>query len=270
MYLPSGTVDTHAHVFEPQLAMARQRRYTPDYPATLDSYFSRLDVFGIAYGVLVQPSFLGTDNRFLVQALQASSGRCKGVAVIDTEFTPQQLLELKESGVEGIRLNLFGSVIPPLGKPTWQALLKAVNRLDWHVEVHCPWNQLPEVLPPLHAAGCRVVVDHFGRPDFGSGTDLTQLDYLCSYGPESETWVKISGAYRLWSRPNQQCYDAALERLLTSLGAARLMWGSDWPHTQHEATTTLSEGLLMLARSGQATDVLEQILVRTPQSFFDF
>lgn len=270
MDIPSGSVDTHAHVFVPGLAMASQRRYTPSYGATLDNYLSRLDAFGLTYGVLIQPSFLGVDNRFLVQALQLSAGRCKGVAVVDTGFTAEQLASLKRAGIEGIRLNLFGSAIPPLGKPEWQALLTEVNHLKWHVEVHCPWDQLREVLPPLHAAGCRVVVDHFGRPDFSSGCKLEQLDYLCGLGSMSQTWVKLSAAYRIWSRPDQRAYDAALDRLLSSVGPTRLMWGSDWPHTQHETTTTLSEALLLLTRSSCAADLLDQILVRTPQSFYDF
>lgn len=270
MYLPSGSVDTHAHVFEPTLAMESGRRYTPEYSATLESYFSRLDSFGLKHGVLVQPSFLGTNNDFLVSALLASGGRCKGVAVVDTGFTAEQLVQLKKVGVEGVRLNLFGRAVPPLGEPRWRQILSVVNELNWHVEVHCPWTQLPDVLPQLHEAGCRVVVDHLGRPDFTEHTDLAQLDYLCDYGRKTPTWVKVSGAYRLWSQPDQAGYGAAVGRLISRLGPSRLMWGSDWPHTQHESLTTISEALLLLTRSVTDREVLEQILVRTPQTFFDF
>jgi predicted TIM-barrel fold metal-dependent hydrolase len=270
MIVPQGSVDTHAHVFEPDLPMAEGCRYVPDYAARLDDYLARLDAFGFARGVLVQPSFLGTDNRYLMQALRKSAGRCKGVAVVDPSFPPEVLDALKAGGVEGIRLNLFGRELPPLAEPAWQRLLAEVNRLDWHVEVHCPWQDLPHVMPALHDAGCRLVVDHLGRPDFSRGTDLAQLKFLCSLGQFGQTWVKLSGAYRLWGRPDQAGYSAAVDLLLSWFGPERLMWGSDWPHTQHEASTTLSDGLLLLTRSISDPDVLEQIFVRTPYSFFDF
>lgn len=270
MFVPAGSVDTHAHVFEPQLPMAPSRRYTPGYSATLETYLDRLDAFGFAHGVLVQPSFLGTDNRYLTQALRKASGRCKGVAVVDCGFSLEQLAVLKADGVHGMRLNLFGQDMPVLGDLSWRRLLADVNQLQWHVEVHCPWVQLPEVLPALTDAGCRVVVDHLGRPGFGSGTDLRQLAYLCSHGVDGQVWVKLSGAYRLWKTPDLTGYAAAVDMLLSRLGADRLMWGSDWPHTQYEAVTTFSDALLLLTGSIADKTVLEQILVRTPQTFFEF
>lgn len=270
MIVPQGSVDTHAHVFEPDLPMAEVCRYTPDYAATLDDYLARLDVFGFGYGVLVQPSFLGTDNRYLVHALRQSGGRCKGVAVVDPGFPSDVLDALKADGVEGIRLNLFGRELPSFESQAWRRLLAEVNRLNWHVEVHCPWLQLHHVVPALHDAGCRLVVDHLGRPDFSRGTDFGQLKFLCSLGGLGQTWVKLSGAYRLWRRPDQASYSAAVDLLLEHFGPERLMWGSDWPHTQHEASTTLSDGLLLLTRAISDADVLEQIFVRTPKSFFDF
>lgn len=270
MLLPAGSVDTHAHVFEPTLSMAEGRRYTPGYAATLDAYFACLDASGLTYGVLVQPSFLGTDNGYLVQALRESGGRCKGVAVVDGGFSASRLAALKAEGVEGIRLNLFGQPAPALQGSAWQGLLAEVNRLGWHVEVHCPWLQLPDVLTPLHDAGCRVVVDHLGRPDFGAGTDLRQLEYLCSQARDGRTWVKLSGAYRLWPAPDAHGYAAAVRMLLRHLGPERLMWGSDWPHTQHETVASLPAALQLLTGTLFDGDTLEHVLVRTPQTLFDF
>jgi predicted TIM-barrel fold metal-dependent hydrolase len=56
------SVDCHAHVFDPSLPLASDRRYTPSHGATLEQYLSLLDANGIAHGVLTAPSFLGTDN----------------------------------------------------------------------------------------------------------------------------------------------------------------------------------------------------------------
>jgi predicted TIM-barrel fold metal-dependent hydrolase len=70
--------------------------------------------------------------------------------------------------------------------------------------------------------------------------------------------------------PDPDGYVSAVQLLLDRLGPDRLMWGSDWPHTQHEATATLFDGLRLLTRAVPEADTLERILVRTPQSFFDF
>ncbi|VCY86523.1 hypothetical protein BANRA_05262 [Escherichia coli] len=57
--------DTHAHVFVRGLPLAEHCRYVPDYDATPESYLTHLDRFGIDVGILVQPSFLGTDNHYM-------------------------------------------------------------------------------------------------------------------------------------------------------------------------------------------------------------
>ena len=75
--LQGPAIDTHAHVFRQGLALADTRRHTPDYDATLTQYLALLDAHGVARGVLVQPSFLGTDNSHLVAALRAAAG-CAG------------------------------------------------------------------------------------------------------------------------------------------------------------------------------------------------
>jgi predicted TIM-barrel fold metal-dependent hydrolase len=131
-----AAVDTHAHVFRQGLALAQVRRHTPDHDATLAEYLALLDAHGLSHGVLVQPSFLGTDNSYLVQALRAARGRLRGVAVVAEDIAEMALQDLAEAGVAGIRLNLIGLDLPSLQTPAWQTLLARVNALGWHVELH--------------------------------------------------------------------------------------------------------------------------------------
>jgi len=64
-------IDTHAHVFLKNLPLVPGHRYTITYDASLDQYLAMLDRHGMSNGVLIQPSFLGTDNRYLLSALLA-------------------------------------------------------------------------------------------------------------------------------------------------------------------------------------------------------
>src|SRR3954447_14777689 len=97
-------VDTHAHVFTRRLALAGDRRYAPSYDAPAAAYLAMLDRNGMSHGVLVQPSFLGTDNTYLVQTLRQAPDRLRGIAVVDPEAEPDELQALARGGVVGIRL----------------------------------------------------------------------------------------------------------------------------------------------------------------------
>jgi predicted TIM-barrel fold metal-dependent hydrolase len=229
-----AAVDTHAHVFEQGLGLAAGRRYTPDHDARLDDYLGLLDAHGVTHGVLVQPSFLGTDNTYLLRALQSRPDRLRGVAVIAPDIGQDALRRMAAAGVVGMRLNLMGLPVPPLDARPWRGLLDRINALGWHVEVHAPASRLADILPPLLAAGCDVVVDHFGRPDPLQGVADPGFAWLLRQAGSGRVWVKLSGAYRNWppARVAQAGREAA-GLLLDAYTPARLMWGSDWPHTEH-------------------------------------
>jgi predicted TIM-barrel fold metal-dependent hydrolase len=230
----AASVDTHAHVFERGLPMPAARRYAPAHDATLAQYLQLLDWHGLAHGVLVQPSFLGTDNSYMLQALHAAGGRLRGVAVVDEEAGEPHLQALARAGVDGLRLNLIGLPLPDLASPGWARVLEQARDLGWHVELHVEAGRLPAILPALLAAGCRVVVDHFGRPDAALGVDDPGFGFLLRQADSGQVWVKLSAPYRNW--PASACATSgreAAQRLLAAYTPERLMWGSDWPHTEH-------------------------------------
>ena len=80
-------VDTHAHVFEPNLNLASDRRYAPTYSALVEEFISNFESKGMDKGVLIQPSFLGFDNTYMVNAIKKFPDKLYGVAVVDTTIT---------------------------------------------------------------------------------------------------------------------------------------------------------------------------------------
>jgi predicted TIM-barrel fold metal-dependent hydrolase len=228
-------VDTHAHIFENGLELAAVRRYAPTYDARVGDYLSVLDSHGVACGVLLQPSFLGTNNDYMIAALRAHRSRLRGIAVVDPRIAPHRLDAMDADGVVGIRLNLQGLPIPDFSADPWPRFLAHVRRLDWQVEIHRESHDLPYLIEPLLAAGVTIVVDHFGRPDGAAGVDDLGFRYLLLKGASRRIWVKLSGGYRNWPDALDQSLPvrcAAL--LLDAYGPERLVWGSDWPHTQNE------------------------------------
>ena len=130
-------VDSHAHVFARGLPLAATRRHAPDYEAPLAEYLALLDAHGVSHGVLVQPSFLGTDNSFLLGALRTCPARLRGVAVVDPTTADEALLHaMAEAGVCGIRHNLVRLQLPDISRPECQELFASLNALCWHLELN--------------------------------------------------------------------------------------------------------------------------------------
>lgn len=277
-------VDCHAHVFERGLPLTAQRRHAPDYDALTDDYLGLLDSRGISHGVLVQPSFLGTDNHFFLAAIARHPGRLRGVAVVDPSITAEALERLAAQGTVGIRLNLVGLEIPDFSSREWQALLGRVRSLDWHVEIHRDAHDLPALLAALLPSGCRLVVDHLGRPDPLLGTADAGFASLLQAADSGRVWVKLSGAYRTAQSPRAGAaartralaeQDAAQARrtvsaLLGAFGPERLVWGSDWPHTQHQDFIDFSGSRALLDDWVPDTAQRHRILVETPAELFGF
>ena len=263
-------IDTHAHVFERGLQLADARRYAPTYDAPLPAYLAQLDAHGVSHGVLVQPSFLGVDNSYLLAALKQAPQRLRGVAVIDPAAPETLLTQMNAEGIVGIRLNLIGAADPQLKSPVWQAALARLHALGWHVELHVEARRLPALLQPLLEAQVNVVVDHFGRPDPALGVDDPGFAALLAAGRSRRVWVKISGAYRNGANGRGEAIaQAAMPRLKDALGLDRLVWGSDWPHTQFESTQNYAKNRKFLDELVTDADERARVLA-SPRELFRF
>ncbi|SEI09048.1 Predicted metal-dependent hydrolase, TIM-barrel fold [Pseudomonas asplenii] len=270
--LPISGIDAHAHVFERGLGLAAVRRYAPDYDATLADYLTRLEENGLSHGVLVQPSFLGTDNSYLLAALQQAPQRLRGVVVVERDIAFDALQRMDALGVAGVRLNLMSQPLPDFAESTWQRFFQHLRQLDWHVELHRPLEDLPGLVQPLLAMGCKVVVDHFGRPDARLGAEQPAFARLLELGESGRLWIKVSGIYRLGGAPEQNLHFAekALSLMLQSLGPDRLLWGSDWPHTQHEQEVSFASEFERLRRLACAPPLRQHLLCDTAAQLFGF
>ena len=262
-------MDTHAHIFEQGLPLASKRRYAPEYNAKIESFLKLLDANNMAVGVLVQPSFLGTDNSYMLKALRRHPDRLRGVAVVDPAISQDELMALHKDGVVGIRLNLIGTDLPDLTSGPWPALLAWVKKMDWHVELHREAKDLPQLMEPLLKAKVRIVVDHFGRPNPKDPLHDPGFAYLLSKGGTGLVWVKLSGAYRNGSLESGDAFAAAATALLLKeYGPNRLLWGSDWPHTGHEKQISYEMPLRALERWVPDTATRNVILGKAPWELF--
>jgi predicted TIM-barrel fold metal-dependent hydrolase len=253
-------VDTHFHVFQAATAV-EGARYVPQYSALLSDWMHQAQSVGIGRGVWVQPSFLGTDNRLMVSALQTYPELLRGIAVVAPSTHPAELKVLHQAGVRGIRLNL-ASISHDI--PAWthaDALWDAARHLGWHLEIHTDPGRLPHVLAQL-PSDLPIVVDHMAKPEAASAADPT-LSALVTHAKHRSVHVKLSGAYRLG---HVSAWTLA-SLLLKELGPDALLWGSDWPCTNHEQFADF-EKLMVQAHEWIGPEHMESVMAINPHRLY--
>ncbi len=225
--------DCHFHVFRAN-ETAPSPRYKPTYHAPLNAWQTQASVQHVFRGVLVQPSFLGTDNTLMLEAISQDVHALRGVAVVAQDVTLVELHALHAAGVRGVRLNFAGhrddlTAIRDIPCSWWSALISAHMHLELHIDIG-----RAAVLLPLVPSGITVVLDHFAKPEKIATNDETVTKVRNRNGSGAPTYVTLSGAYRQSAMLQARCAEmAALWR--NEIGSERLLWGSDWPCTNHES-----------------------------------
>lgn len=248
--------DCHAHVYETVDAIPNAR-YVPKTPAPLAEWQQKLDANWLKGGVIVQVSFLGTDNSQLCAALaRLDPTQFAGVAVVPLDVSDVELVRLKRAGVRGVRWNLVrGAHIPDLKSVATQDFFEKLRENGLHLEIQLEGPRLAPVLPVLADQGVNVVIDHFGLPSEPEPKNDPLLKSLSKLSDRKSTFFKFSAHYRtpFDVRPHAQ-------DVLEVLTEGQIIWGSDWPHTQHESPTVNDQVHEMSAMWGCTT---EQVAVRT-------
>lgn len=227
--MPEGAWDTHFHVIDRQYGYTPGRSYTPP-AAPRENLLALHKALGIERGVFVQVSAHGTDNRAMLDAL-GQTPAYRGVAVVDSHVSDDELDAMHAVGVRGVRVNvLFGGGV---GFDHMQRLGERIARLGWHMQLlvdvsapDMPWDVV-ENLP------CERVIDHMGHADCGLGLDNPGFQRLLRLAGAGGCWVKISGTERI-SRKTAPPFDDVVPfaRALIAAAPDRCVWGSDWPHVK--------------------------------------
>lgn len=228
--------DCHAHVYEDVNSIA-DARYTPGRAAPLAAWLKHQKDEGLAGGVIIQVSFLGTDNRQMLSALaQLDRLRFAGIAVVNPEINDAELQSLAAQNVRGIRWNLVaGAPLPDPADPLIRRLACGLASHGMHLEIQLESPRLAQYLPEVMKLKLPVVVDHIGLPCCEDAQTEPWLNALSRLSRREQIYVKLSAPYRGVEDPRGH-----IDRLLGLLNDKHVLWGSDWPHTRHEATATYS------------------------------
>jgi len=158
--------------------------------------------------------------------------------------------------------------LPDLAASEWKGLLANVKAMGWQVEIQRNASDLAVLTPLLLDLGVTVVLDHFALPDPKLGVADPGFQSVLKLGATRNVWVKISAPYRN-GLDGESFAMEAYPLLRNAYGLDRLLWGSDWPHTQFEATQTYAKNRQFL--DTLIADKSERALVlASPRPLFRF
>ncbi|HVL57991.1 MAG TPA: amidohydrolase family protein [Burkholderiaceae bacterium] len=272
--VPPGACDCHAHVCGPvdRFPYIAERVYTP--PAALPADYRRLlDALGIERGVIVQPSFYGTDNRALLAALAQDPARLRGVAVVPFDVAADELERLHAAGVRGVRCNIVdlrerkGELpLEPL-----RSLAPRIRPFGWHLELLMHVNEFPNLDTQLGSLGVPVSFGHLGYVPVAEGAATAGFDALLRLMRDGVAWVKLTGPYRFTRSAMPYPDVQPFADRLVEAAPQRLLWGSDWPHVGRKTGMPDDVDLLeLLPRWVPDAQVRRRILVENPAQLYDF
>ena len=268
---PAGAVDAHCHVFGPaaEFPFAPERKYTPG-DAGKDKLFALRDHLGLARNVIVQASCHGKDNSAMIDALQASGGMARGVAVVAHNISDDELDSMDAAGVRGVRFNFVKRLVDATPRELFLRTAERVQRLGWHIVVYFEASDLADLTPFLKELPGVVVVDHMGRPDVTrpvEGPDFGMFVDLMVTMPN--LWTKVSCPERLTAAGPPYDDVVPFQRHLVETFTDRVLWGTDWPHPNMKSHKP-DDGLLVdhIARIAPTPELQQALLVSNPMGLY--
>lgn len=238
-HLQLPVADCHFHIVDPlrfPLAEAMGYQPKPEESGTFTDCSACMQSHGISHGLAVQPSGYGYDNAALLDGIQQSQGRLKGIAVVPPGSTANDLYGLKDAGVVGARFNLVDFNPASLAEDGAGSLLEVIRELDWFAEIQCNAADFIFIEPLLRRSGVKVLIDHLGRPDPRLGIDQVGTKKILTLADTGRAAVKLSGAFRESHRAYPfEDLDPFAEALINAFTPQNCIWGSDWPFFRYRA-----------------------------------
>ena len=277
--LPPGSVDAHCHVFGPgdSFAYAPERKYTP-CDAGKEQLFALRDRLGFERNVIVQATCHGADNRALLDALQSSDGRARGVVTVRRDVTDAQLQAMHAAGVRAVRFNFVKRLVDFTPKDELMEIAARIAPLGWHVVIYFEAVDLPELRDFFTALPTTVVVDHMGRPDVTQPVDGGEFEFFLEFMHQHpNVWSKVScperlsvsGPPALDGERNAYRDVVPFARRIVETFPDRVLWGTDWPHPNLKGHMP-DDGLLVdfIPHIAVTPQLQHQLLVDNPMRLY--
>lgn len=248
--VPSGACDCHTHVIgDPaKFPFAANRVYTPE-PASPVEMSALHRALHIQRVVIVTPSFYGTDNSATLYGMKTRGPNARGIAVIDEKTPAADLDAMDRAGIRGIRLNLatVGQSDPQIARRLFLSSVKRVHHLKWHIQIYADLPVIAGIKDLVESSPVPVVFDHFGGAQASLGLTQPGWNDLVDLVRSGKAYLKLSAAYRASTKAPDYPDVAPFARAIVTANPDRILWGTDWPHTNSTSAGPATEVTPLLA-----------------------
>jgi predicted TIM-barrel fold metal-dependent hydrolase len=240
-------IDAHVHIWtQDTVSYLRKSRYPvpggtdvakieanpPHFPP--EELLSIARPFDVDRIGLVQMSFYGTDNSFMIDAIDRWPDTFRGFGYVDpeSEGVGEQMAALLERGITGFRVVPEDAVVATwLQTPGYGAMFAAAAETGQAISCLVNADALAEIdrMCRVHPR-TTVVIDHLGRIGADGTIREGDVDVLCALAAHEDVYVKVSAFYALGSqKPSHEDLVPLIRRVYDAYGPDRLMWASDAP-----------------------------------------
>ncbi|HQT63843.1 MAG: amidohydrolase [Acidocella sp. 20-57-95] len=274
-------IDTHTHVISSDIQKyplnpigGKQSDWSATRPVTDTELLRAMDEAGVDTAIVVQASTAyGHDNSYVAASVAAHPDRFAGVFSVDmlSASAVQDIRKWTDAGLVGLRLFTTGSTMPgqspglddPRSFPGW-AYCEAH---DIPVCLQMTMDGIPALQNILKQfPKIRVLLDHFARPNLSAGTPYTDASALFALAEQPGVYLKLTDRTIRQAASGRSTHADFFARVLTSFGAKRVAWGSNFPSAEGSLKILLADAKAALSILTEADQA--QILSGTAASIY--
>jgi predicted TIM-barrel fold metal-dependent hydrolase len=273
-------IDAHVHVWTPDidhypLAAGYKKSDMAPPSFTPEELFKHSKPAGVDRINLIQMSFYGTDNRYMLDMIAMHPDVFVGTAIVDPlgAEPDRQMTELAKKKVRAFR------ILPKLSQQPVERWLEPAGYAKMfdagfrnNQAISCLVN--PDALPEIDRM-CRkfpktpVIIDHLARIGADGTIRDADVDALCGLAKHERVLVKVGAFYALGKKkPPYTDLGPMIQKVVKAFGAKRCMWESDCPFQVVEQKYQDSVDLVRKRLDFLTDDDRDWLLRRTAEEFF--
>ena len=273
--MPIEVIDTHTHVVSTDTVryplaseVEGEQGWHRDHPVDTEGLLALADASGVRGVALVQAlSCYGFDSRYVLDSARAHPGRAiavSSVRVDDADAATVLRRDVVEHGAQGVRIFSVGGMTAPLDDPGVRTVVATAGDLGIPVVlliISAGLSSLRELVESFPSVP--FVLDHCGFVDFGGDARFPGAGELFAFADLANLHLKVSSI----SLQATEHPEALWATLVARFGSARLMWGSDFPHTNQPSYGALVD-LARATTEGLSDDARREVLAGTARRFW--
>lgn len=260
-------IDVHCHVVSPDRETyplapigGKQSDWSSERPTTPEQLIAAMDEAGVEKAAVVQASTAyGHNSSYLADSIVKFPKRFTGVFSLDP-LDPQALQQMDDwvsRGMTGMRVFTTGSTMP--GQQTWLdderafPVWEKAGALKLPIAMQMTAEGIPLLLKIVKAfPQTNFLLDHLARPVINDGAPYAKAQSLWDIAGYKNIYLKLTSRTVEHCQQGQSTPEAFMAKVLSTFGAKRVLWGSNYPAHDDTLKNIVDETLHVLASVSDA------------------